>query len=46
MLQRQLDLKAAQAALQAQFELTGWICGQRRVVCVTFDGGPIEDHGF
>ena len=44
--QRQPDRKGAKAALQLQAEKTRWICGHRRVVCVTFDGGPLEDHGF
>ena len=44
--QRQPDRKGAKAVLQLQAEKTRWICGHRRVVCVTFDGGPLEDHGF
>ena len=46
MAQRQTDQMAAQAVRQIQSEKIGWICGHRRVVCVTFDGGPLEDHGF
>jgi len=46
MVQRQTDQMAAQAVRQIQSEKIGWICGHRRVVCVTFDGGPLEDHGF
>ena len=46
MAQHQTDWKAAQAVRQVQSEKIGWICGHRRVVCVTFDGGQLEDHGF
>ena len=42
LVQVQSDLKGGVAACDVHSEMTWWIWGHLRFVCVTFDGGPFE----